>query len=94
MVFVHVPPGNHIKILKHAGFEDIREYRYYKKDTRSLDFNGICEDLEVTKLLVHVMCRATFTIIPHNYNCTMYLASVARSMYVTSVIDICNKIEI
>lgn len=43
----HTYPGNHRGILTEAGFSDIREYRYYKKKTRGLDFEGMIEDLRV-----------------------------------------------
>ena len=41
------PLGNHLGILKDVGFTDVREYRYYKKETRGLDLQGMLEDLRV-----------------------------------------------
>ncbi|XP_001626359.2 aspartate aminotransferase, cytoplasmic [Nematostella vectensis] len=38
--------GNHLKTLKAVGFTDIREYRYYKAETCSVDFDAMWEDLE------------------------------------------------
>jgi len=37
--------GNHNMIFKAAGFQEVRKYRYWKKDTRALDFDGLMEDL-------------------------------------------------
>ena len=34
--------------------ENIKEYRYFDNGTNSLDFDGICADLEVTWLSIHV----------------------------------------
>ncbi|OWF49471.1 aspartate aminotransferase, cytoplasmic-like [Mizuhopecten yessoensis] len=47
VVYVSKPTwGNHRGIFKDAGFSQIREYRYWKADTRSLDFDGMMEDLK------------------------------------------------
>jgi aspartate aminotransferase len=44
-VYVSDPTwGNHINIFQRAGM-NVRKYRYYKKETRSLDFEGLMEDL-------------------------------------------------
>lgn len=37
--------GNHRAILTDAGFKDIREYRYYKPESRGLDYEGMLADL-------------------------------------------------
>ncbi|XP_062506739.1 aspartate aminotransferase, cytoplasmic-like [Corticium candelabrum] len=37
---------NHHHIFKSAGFRDIREYRYYSKLTKGLDFAGLLDDLK------------------------------------------------
>eukprot|EP01087_Luapelamoeba_hula_P003836 TRINITY_DN1369_c0_g1_i1.p1 TRINITY_DN1369_c0_g1~~TRINITY_DN1369_c0_g1_i1.p1 ORF type:complete len:476 (+),score=76.56 TRINITY_DN1369_c0_g1_i1:59-1429(+) len=37
--------GNHPAIFKDAGCADVRSYRYYKPETRGLDFEGMCADL-------------------------------------------------
>ena len=37
-------------MFKAAGFSNIVEYRYWKEETRSLDFEGMLEDLEVMEL--------------------------------------------
>ena len=39
--------GNHRAILTDAGYTDIREYRYFKKETRGLDYEGMMKDLKV-----------------------------------------------
>ena len=39
--------ANHWGIFPEAGFQDIREYRYYKQATRGLDFEGMIQDLKV-----------------------------------------------
>ena len=43
--------GNHKKMLIATGYkaENIKEYRYFASATKSLDFNGMVEDLEVRK---------------------------------------------
>ena len=48
---IHPPPhtANHRGILTEAGFTDIREYRYYKQETRGLDYEGMIEDLRVSR---------------------------------------------
>jgi aspartate aminotransferase len=38
--------GNHLDIFRRAGFSDIREYPYYKEQTRGLDFEGFIGALE------------------------------------------------
>jgi len=37
--------GNHKGMLKHAGYEDVREYRYYNPATKGLDIEGMLKDL-------------------------------------------------
>ena len=37
--------GNHIPLFRGKLGMDVKEYRYYKPDTRSLDFEGMMEDL-------------------------------------------------
>ena len=37
--------GNHLDIFRKAGFSDIREYPYYKEQTRGLDFEGLMHAL-------------------------------------------------
>lgn len=37
--------GNHPVVFKSAGF-DVRQYRYFDKKTKGLDFNGMIEDLK------------------------------------------------
>lgn len=45
-VYVSKPTwGNHKTLFKRSGFSDIREYRYWHAETKSLDFHGMCEDL-------------------------------------------------
>ena len=39
--------GNHNQMAKACGF-DVRKYRYYDANTKSVDFNGMVEDLEVS----------------------------------------------
>ena len=41
--------GNHKKMLLATGYkaENIKEYRYFDNATKSLDFDGLCADLEV-----------------------------------------------
>ena len=45
-VYVSSPTwGNHNLIFKHAGYTNIRSYKYWDQETKSLDFSGWCEDL-------------------------------------------------
>lgn len=46
--------GNHKKMLLATGYKEgnIKEYRYFDSATKSLDFEGICADLEVSNLLI------------------------------------------
>lgn len=37
---------NHGKVFGTAGFTDLRTYRYWKPETRAIDFEGFVEDLE------------------------------------------------
>jgi len=37
--------GNHKNMLKHAGYSDLREYRYYNPATKGLDITGMLSDL-------------------------------------------------
>jgi len=37
--------GNHIMLFKSSGFTEVRKYRYWNKDSKSLDFDGMIEDL-------------------------------------------------
>lgn len=50
IVFVfHMFVGNHKKMLLATGYkaENIKDYRYFDKATKGLDFQGMWEDLEV-----------------------------------------------
>ena len=47
LVSWHAHTGNHWGILEAVGYKDIRQYRYYKKETRGLDSQGMIEDLKV-----------------------------------------------
>jgi len=38
-------------IFEQAGFTDVKKYRYWHAETRSLDFSGMCEDLAVKRAL-------------------------------------------
>ncbi|XP_076461017.1 aspartate aminotransferase, cytoplasmic-like [Babylonia areolata] len=47
VVYVSKPTwGNHKTIFKHAGFSQIKEYRYWDPKTCAVDMNGFIEDLE------------------------------------------------
>lgn len=52
---------NHSRILTAAGFTDIRTYRYYNSKTRSVDIDGMLEDLENAPkgsiVLLHAACH-------------------------------------
>ena len=59
--------GNHNAIATDSGYDSIRTYRYFKKETRGLDLDGMLEDLRVSAecvcvcvfvcLKMHVGCR-------------------------------------
>jgi len=40
------PRGNHGMIFKNSGFEEVRKYRYWHKESRGLDIDGMLEDLK------------------------------------------------
>lgn len=45
-IYVSSPTwGNHNSIFANAGLKDVRSYRYWKPETRGLDFEGFCADL-------------------------------------------------
>jgi aspartate/tyrosine/aromatic aminotransferase len=45
-VYVSRPTwGNHFDIFRRAGFSEVREYPYYKEQTRGLDFEGMVQAL-------------------------------------------------
>lgn len=44
-----VSPGNHTAILKQVGYKDVRQYAYYKEDTRGLDIEGMLRGLEASE---------------------------------------------
>jgi aspartate aminotransferase len=44
--------GNHIPIFKDSGLE-VKQYRYYDKETVGLDFKGLIEDLQVRAVLLN-----------------------------------------
>ena len=39
--------GNHKLVFSHAGFSQVKEYRYWDAKNRGVDFAGFKEDLEV-----------------------------------------------
>lgn len=46
-VYISSPTwGNHGAILKQVGYKDVRQYAYYKEETRGLDIEGMLRDLE------------------------------------------------
>ena len=63
--------GNHNGIATDSGYDSIRTYCYFKKETRGLDLDGMLEDLRVSaecvcvcvcvcmfvRLKMHVGCR-------------------------------------
>ncbi|XP_033102887.1 aspartate aminotransferase, cytoplasmic-like [Anneissia japonica] len=47
LVYVPVPTwANHYGIFQNAHFKEVRTYRYWKKETRALDFEGMMEDIQ------------------------------------------------
>lgn len=51
--------GNHKDIVAEAGYTDVKQYRYYDKKTRGLDYKGLLEDLKVHSIL---MCTHTIIV--------------------------------
>ena len=48
-VYISSPTwGNHTAILKQVGYKDVRQYAYYKEDTRGLDIEGMLRGLEAS----------------------------------------------
>ena len=48
--FVPLPfLGNHKQIILETDHPDVREYRYYEKKSRGLDYQGMLEDLKVQR---------------------------------------------
>lgn len=46
-VYISAPSWpNHQLLFKHANYKNIKTYRYWKNETRSLDLDGMLEDLE------------------------------------------------
>lgn len=41
--------GNHKQIILETEHPDVREYRYYEKKSRGLDYQGMLEDLKVRR---------------------------------------------
>ena len=39
--------GNHRDIVTEAGYTDVKQYRYYDKKSRGLDYKGLIQDLKV-----------------------------------------------
>merc|ERR1719499_2340253 len=50
--------GNHIPIFEHSGIE-VRQYSYYKPETRGLDYEGMMRDLEAAPNGQLVLLHAT-----------------------------------
>jgi aspartate/tyrosine/aromatic aminotransferase len=42
--------GNHNLMAKTSGF-NVKKYRYYNPQTKSIDFDGLCQDIEVIYLV-------------------------------------------
>lgn len=61
------PLGNHKAILEETGHTDVRQYRYYDKKTKGLDYQGMLEDLKV-RITVLAFCLATYTTTPADQN--------------------------
>jgi aspartate/tyrosine/aromatic aminotransferase len=60
-IFVSDPTwDNHKRIFKHAGFE-VETYPYFRCDTRSVDFEGMCRAIEKmpakSVILLHACCH-------------------------------------
>ena len=59
--------GNHKAILSATQFTDVREYRYYNKKTRGLDYMGMLGDLEVRIYIYNIiMCIIHINMMFHN----------------------------
>ncbi|KAK3094424.1 hypothetical protein FSP39_001587 [Pinctada imbricata] len=53
--------GNHMGIFKACGFSNVKQYRYWNAETRSIDFEGMIEDLgaapDKTVVILHGCCH-------------------------------------
>ena len=47
--------GNHLGIFKSCGYTNVKQYRYWDAQNRTIDFNGMMEDLNVRMLTVFVL---------------------------------------
>lgn len=45
--------GNHLGIFKSCGYSNVKQYRYWDAQNRTIDFNGMMEDLNVCSV-IHV----------------------------------------
>nr|QFR39792.1 cytoplasmic aspartate aminotransferase [Azumapecten farreri] len=92
VVYVSKPTwGNHKGIFKDAGFSQIKEYRYWKADTRSLDIDGMLEDLknapERACVILHGCAHNPTGVDPTNEQWKM-IADVCEERNLTIVMDI------
>ncbi len=58
--------ANHWGIFPEVGFTDMRQYRYYKKETRGLDFEGMIEDLKVGTRTSGFVCVLLTELVGHS----------------------------
>lgn len=67
-LYVYAHPGNHWEIASVVGFEDLREYRYFK-ETHVLDFEGMIQDIQVTQ---YAMLDCTLTPWFYEIGCVLF----------------------
>lgn len=71
--------SNHHNIFKDAGV-DKKEYRYYKPETKGLDFDGLLADLKVS-----LRCQCRYTIFLCTLQLHMHVTAVRRQLHHISV---------
>lgn len=53
--------GNHLGIFKSCGYSNVKQYRYWDAQNRTIDFSGMMEDLnaapEKTVVILHGCCH-------------------------------------
>lgn len=79
---------NHESIFGRVGFTDIRSYRYWNSETRSVDIDGMLDDLENAPecaiVLLHVCA----------HNPTGYDPTPDQWIRIANSIEVCNTMQI
>ncbi len=60
------------------GYADVRRYRYYLKDTRGLDFEGMIEDIKVSCMTYQDVCVCVCVLFCQTYRAVVVTEQVAH----------------